>query len=244
MGLRSVSLRLFAVSCFGLCALLSEAAVVVAAPQVSKLAVQAADAAFKGRFSEANDLAERSRDPAAIKLVELVYLRDHWKTAGYRRITAFLDQAPQWPLSETLRKRAELSIYLSDMPADTVLAHFATHQPASPQGKLALARAELAGGNRETARKLVRRVWIEETLDQALERKVRDEFGKLLTSDDHRQRMSRLIYKQETNAAVRTSKLLSKDEQAAALAAQALIRQRSGAEKSYNALPASMRQQL
>src|SRR5438477_566100 len=77
----------------------------LAAPQVSALAVQAANAAFNGRLSEASDLAQRSGDPAAVKLVELINLRDHWRTLGYRRIMGFLDAAPGWPLSETLLKR-------------------------------------------------------------------------------------------------------------------------------------------
>jgi soluble lytic murein transglycosylase len=248
MGFRCVSLRLFLVSFVAAAAtvpaIIAETPVAVAAPQVSKLAVQAADAAFNGRFSEAGDLAQRSGDPAAVKLVELVYLRDHWKTAGYRRIMAFLDAAQGWPLSETLAKRAERSLYVDDASAATILDYFAARAPLSPEGKLALARAKLDGGDKRTARQLVSEVWTDETLDQALEGKVKAEFGSLLTSDDHRLRMWRLIFQQETNAAVRAAKALSPDYQAAAQTAQALIRGAGGAEKKYNALPSSMRQQL
>src|SRR5262245_65665611 len=97
----------------------------LAAPQVSRSAVSAADAAFKGKYADAGALAERSGDPAAAKLVELIYLRNNWKEAGYRRIMAFLDAAPQWPSSETLLKRAEQSLYVSHASTETVLAHFA-----------------------------------------------------------------------------------------------------------------------
>src|SRR3954466_15386393 len=76
---------------------LQEAGLASASPQVSKVAVQAADAAFGGKFSEAGGLAQQADDPAASKLVELIYLRDNWKAAGYRRIMAFLDAAPGWP---------------------------------------------------------------------------------------------------------------------------------------------------
>jgi soluble lytic murein transglycosylase len=208
------------------------------------LAVQAVDSAFKGQYGNAGTLANRSGDPVAKKLVELIYLRDHWNSAGYQRIMSFLDASPRWPLAETLLKRAEYELYTDRLPASVVLNHFASRQPLSPAGKLALARAELASGNKAVARQLVSRVWINEILDANLERQVKSEFGQLLTGEDHRQRTWQLIYKQETNAAVRASKPLSKDYQSAAAVAQALIRGVAGAEKKYSSLSASMRQQL
>src|SRR5690349_3208399 len=77
---------------------------VIAAPQVNRAAVNAADAAFNGKYGDAGSYAQQSGDPATAKLVELIYLRNNWKEAGYSRIMAFLNAAPQWPLSETLLK--------------------------------------------------------------------------------------------------------------------------------------------
>jgi soluble lytic murein transglycosylase len=217
---------------------------VLAAPQVSRSAISAADAAFKGKYVDAGALAERSGDPAAVKLVELIYLRNHWKEAGYRRIMAFLDAAPKWPLSETLLKRAEQSLYTGRASAETVLAHFEKRKPLSAEGTLALARAQLASGNTDAARRSVRRVWLTETLDPATERQISNEFESLITSDDRKARMWRLVYKQETNAAIRMAKSLPRDYQAAAKVAQALIRGVGGAEKQYNSLSGAMKQQL
>ncbi|WP_119274314.1 transglycosylase SLT domain-containing protein [Taklimakanibacter deserti] len=217
---------------------------VLAAPQVSRSAVSAADAAFKGNYSDAGALAQRSGDPAAAKLVELIYLRNNWKEAGYRRIMAFLDAAPQWPSSETLLKRAEQSLYVSRAPAQTVLAHFEKRKPLTAEGTLALARAQLETGNTDAARRSVRRVWLNETLDAATERQIGNEFGSLITSDDRRERLWRLVYKQETNAAIRMAKSLPRDYQAAAKVAQSLIRGVGGAEKQYQSLSGAMKQQL
>lgn len=216
----------------------------IAAPQVSRSAVSAADAAFNGRYSEAGNLAAQSGDPAAVKLIELIYLRHHWKDAGYRRIMTFLDAAPQWPLSETLFKRAEQSLYTGNASAQTVLAHFEKRKPLTTEGTLALARAQLESGNAEAARRSVRRVWLGETLDPAMERQIANEFGSLLSSDDRKARMWRLVYKQETNAAIRMAKSLPRDYQAAAKVAQALIRGVGGAEKQYQSLSGAMKQQL
>lgn len=233
--------------------LLGSTAITVAPPlstpalaqaQVSRSAVSAAEAAFKGQYSDAGNFAQQSGDPAAVKLVELIYLRNNWKEAGYSRIMAFLAAAPQWPLSETLLKRAEQSLYESKASPQTVLAHFDKRKPLTPEGLLAVTRAQLATGNSDAARRTLRRVWLNETLDAAMEKQITSEFGSLITSDDRRARMWRLVYKQETNAAIRASKSLSGDYQAAAKVAQALIRGTAGAEKQYQSLPSAMRQQL
>ena len=121
--------------------------VAYAEPQASGDAVQAAELALKGNFEDAGATARRSGDPAAIKLVELIYLRDHWKDAGFVRIMGFLDVAPKWPLAETLLKRAEQSLYTSNEPSNIILTYFANYEPVTNEGRLALARASLATGN-------------------------------------------------------------------------------------------------
>jgi soluble lytic murein transglycosylase len=217
---------------------------VLAAPQVSRTAVSAADAAFNGKYGDAGALAEQSGDPAAAKLVELIYLRHHWKDAGYQRVMAFINAAPQWPLAETLLKRAEQSLYANKASTQTILAHFEKRKPLTAEGMLALARAQLDSGNADAARRSVKRVWLGEMLDPAMERQITNEFGSLITGDDRKARMWRLVYKQETNAAIRMSKSLSGDYQKAAKVAQALIRGVGGAEKQYQSLSSSMKQQL
>ena len=210
----------------------------------SALAVQAAKLALKGDFQAAGEAAERSGDIAAIKLVELIYLRDHPNDAGFQRIMAFLDIAPNWPLSEALLKRAERSLYVNGETAELILTHFDKRKPTTVQGSLALARALIATGNTDGARAQVRKVWLDPDITPELEKSVASEFGKLLTPEDTARRMWRLIYAQETNAAIRIAKRLPKEYQKAAAAAQRLIRGEAGADKLYAALPSAMRQSL
>jgi len=245
--IRGFSARLFFVALIGSTALTVTVPIsppAFAAPQVSQAAVNAADAAFNGKYQDAGALAQQSGDPVAVKLVELIYLRNNWKEAGYSRIMAFLNAAPQWPLSETLLRRAEQSLYIGRASAQTVLNHFEKRTPLTPEGALALARAQLETGNTDAARRSVRRVWLNETLDPATEKQISDEFGSLISGDDRKARMWRLVYKQETNAAIRSSKSLGSDYQAAAKVAQALIRGGGGAEKQYQSLSSAMKQQL
>ena len=55
---------------------------------LASAAVEAAKLALKGDFVAAGEAAQRSGDVAAMKLVELIYLRDHPNDAGYQRIAS------------------------------------------------------------------------------------------------------------------------------------------------------------
>ena len=216
----------------------------LADPQVSSLAVEAARLALAGKFEDAGTAAEKSKDAAAIKLVELIYLRDHPNEAGYSRIMDFLNVAPNWPLTDALMKRAERSLYNNKEPAAVILQHFAKRTPATPEGNLALARAKLASGDKAAATALVRSVWNNPDIDAALEKSVGEEFKALLGPGDNRSRMLRLIFAQEGGAAVRMAQWLGGDERAAAKVARALLGGQSGADKAYGKLPAQWRGQM
>lgn len=225
-------------------ALLVEPISAIAAPQVSSSAVQAADLAIKGRFSDAGAAAARSGDQAAVKLVELFYLKEHWKDAGYSRIMDFLNAAPKWPLAETFMKRAEQALYQGREPASLVLQHFANRKPLSAEGKLALARARTQQGDQKEAQQLVRQVWADADLSAEMEQPIIAEFGGMLTTDDMKRRMWRMVFAQSSNGAIRNAKRLGSDHQQAAKVAQALLRGTAGADKQYAKLPSAMREAM
>lgn len=243
--LAAVSLGVLLASGAGLPLLrdISGASMAHAAPQVSSLAVQAAQRALQGQYSEAGALAQRSGDMSAIKLVEFLYLRDHWKDAGYGRVMDFLNAAPKWPLAETFLKRAEQALYLNRESPELVLQHFEKRKPTSPEGRLALARALFATGDAEQGKKMLRQAWSDPKVDAGLEKSVLAEFGGQLNSDDHKLRLWKLIMDQSPNAALRNAKRLGGNYVQAAKVAQALIAGAGNAEKQYNALPAAMRGQ-
>ncbi len=209
----------------------------------SNLAVEAVKKALGGDFVNAGVLANQSGDQAAIKLVELIYLRDHGPEAGYPRILAFLNAAPGWPLTETILKRAEQALYENAEAPAVVSGHFATRKPLTAFGALALARAGYATGDAASGKKWLRNAWGDDRLDASLESKVSAEFGSKLSTEDHKYRLWRLILAQESNAAIRQSKRLSGDHQAAAKVAQSLIQFNGGADKKFNALSTAMRNQ-
>lgn len=213
-------------------------------PRVTSLAVYAVELGFKGDFIRAGHVARRSADAAAVNLVELLYLRDRPNEAGYQRIMAYLDAAPNWPLTEGLLKRAERSLYVNNGPRELVLGHFRKRPPTTAQGSLAYARALLAVGDSNAARGYVRNAYYNPDIPPELEKQIVTEFDKLLTGEDHQHRMWRLVYANESNAAMRASKRLPEDYQKAAAVAQELLRFKAGADKQYAKLPPGMRERL
>jgi hypothetical protein len=73
------------------------------AEAANSMAVAAIKEALRGNFSDAGSFAERSNDSAAVKLVELIFLRDQGGRVGFQRIRDFQAAAPKWPLSDTLK---------------------------------------------------------------------------------------------------------------------------------------------
>ncbi len=204
-------------------------------------AVDAVKEALRGDFSTAGTLAQQSGDGAAIKLVELIYLRDHGREVGFQRIRDFQANAPKWPLSETLMKRAEQSLYYTSESPETVISYFAERIPLTGDGHAALARAHFSLGNEKDGKAALRKAWANTALEGDTEARIAKEFAGQLTSSDHRLRLQRLILAQESNAALRHAKRVGGDGLRLAQVGQALIKSQGGAEAKYNALPASLK---
>jgi len=211
----------------------------------SNMAVEAIRKSLAGDFMTGGDLAKRSGDAAAVKFVELLYLRDHGPEAGYARIMAFLNAAPHWPLSDTLMKRAEQALYENHEPVAVVATHFEDREPVTPFGALALSRTAFAKGDAAEGKTWLRQAWVDPTVDAALEAKITSEFGGKLSNEDHKARLWRLIYAQQAGAAQQQArKYLGADYQNAAKVAESLIQFNGGAERKFNELPAAMRNEL
>jgi soluble lytic murein transglycosylase len=207
-------------------------------------AVAAVKEALRGNFNEAGALASRSGDDAAVKLVEMLYLRDHGKNVGFQRIRDFQAAAPKWPLAETLKKRAEQALFQNPEAPEIVISYFENNETLTAEGHAAHARALYQIGQNDAAKSQLRRAWMKVDIEGDIEKKIASEFGSQLTASDHKARLARLIYGQQSAAAVRHAKRLGADQQKVAQVAQLLLRGTGGAEKAYNNLPSSLRNEL
>src|SRR3990170_3310763 len=156
--------------------------------------------------------AARIKDPAARDFA-LWYKHRNSPATGYATaIEDFRLSHPDWPAQDELREKAETTLFLTDASPDAVKTFFSTSTPQTGAGKAALASVYRKDGNEAGARDLRVSAWRDHQLNAAVEKKILDRYGNMLTVEHHRARIDRLLYPDEkgaTEAALRVSKLLS-----------------------------------
>ena len=187
---------------------------VAATPPLSgdlALVKNAIDLARKAKTDDATAIEKTIGDPAARKLVEWFILRHPESNARFGRFAAFIADNPGWPGMALMRRRAEARLWQEQSDAATVHS-FTGDQPTSMKGRLALARALLAEGDREGAGRWARQAWRSEELSERSETEAYEAFRDLLTSEDHRARMDKRIGAKDFSAARRAAQRLGSDE--------------------------------
>ena len=199
--------------------------------------------AFKGD-SGAQALTAKIKDDAARKLAIWYAYKSGGGDVSADAIEQFRLANPQWPGQDELRERAETALLLDDATPEEVKTFFKDSPPVTGAGKAALGGATLPDNEAE-ARVLVVSAWRDYQLNAAVEKKILARFGTMLTADDYRARVDRLLYpdnQSAAEAALRVSKLLSAQEQKKIAARIAVLKRGSNAGKLLDALPASATQ--
>ena len=111
---------------------------------------QADELIGRGKVVEATVIEKSIVDPTAQKLLEWALLRRGGSELGFQRYDAFIRANPVWPSIPLLRRRAEAALWRERADAATVRS-FSGGQPASPIGKLVLARELMGPGDRVAA---------------------------------------------------------------------------------------------
>ncbi|MCD2471782.1 transglycosylase SLT domain-containing protein [Jiella sp. MQZ9-1] len=112
-----------------------------------------------------------------------------------------------WPGMKELRINSEKAIWRENRPAREVLAAFANSEPESPEGAMALARADLQVGDAGRAKRLIAKEWRTEVMDDKTENAMLSTFGALLGPSDHKRRMDMLLYRDRVSDAKDVAKL-------------------------------------
>jgi soluble lytic murein transglycosylase len=103
-----------------------------------------------------------------------------------------------------------------------------------------LARSDIAMGRRDDAAALMRPYWRDAKFSEDIEKRILKEFSALLTDADHKARMDRLFYGEQTAPALRAAAFLDKDERALA-AFVAAVMDKKKPDKLLAAVPQSAR---
>src|SRR5262249_24113715 len=118
---------------------------------------------------------------------------------------------------------------------------FESSPPQSNMGRLVLARALLAQGDRERAGALVREVWRSDPLATDVEKQVLDRYSEFLTRADHKARMEKRLFSLDHEAALRAADGLGGADLAIAQARIAISRKAGNAKKLLDGVRADAR---
>ena len=176
---------------------------------------QALAAAQANRFAEAEALAA-SADPLARKLVTWLRVQSRQGAASGAEIAAWLAANPDWPLPETIARRAEEAL-ATDPDDALVLRHFARTPPRTIEGAQRFADALSRAGRGREATPMLREAWrAAPPAEAAAEAAFAERNAPILTADDHWHRFDRLAWEGQAGAASRLVPRLDAPRRAAA----------------------------
>ncbi|HKU65311.1 MAG TPA: lytic transglycosylase domain-containing protein [Rhizomicrobium sp.] len=180
----------------------------VLSPGDHDLFIRAFEAAARGDWTQARNLASQGQNSQARRLVEWRYALDKNSSATFAEIDAVIkdteakSSAATWPLRGTLQARAEAQI-TPELPAATVVAWFAARTPNSSIGKIRLGEALVAMGEKVRGAALIRSGWAEGSFDTETELAILQKDSAWLTPDSDRARLDTLLWRGEITAAKR-----------------------------------------
>lgn len=213
-------------------------AATVSTPQADLDALQnVIDLVRRHKPGDASQAEAAIGDPVARKLAEWIILRSTDNNATVERYRAFITNNPSWPSQTFMRRRIEAALWDDRRDDATVMAWFQNETPLSAKGRLVLARALLARGDRANAERYVREAWRDENISAAMEAAILDQFGSLLRPADHKARMDALLYGSSHEAALRAAHRLGGDQVALAKARIAVSRRASNAKALLDDVP-------
>lgn len=189
----------------------------------------------KKQFSTALSSIEHISDPIAKSLGRWMYLMAEDPRVDFNEADAFLDANIDWPMQYRISAFVEDRIP-NTAPADQVLAFFDTREPVTGDGKIQLARALFAVGDKQGGERYVRDAWINHNFKLAEEQRVLSVYGGYLTKEDHAARVDRLLWDRQVTNARRVFPNLSGKDRRMAEARAALLLSASVAPKLYDRL--------
>lgn len=194
-----------------------------------------ADLLKKKRFSEAYGATARLSDPIAKSLGQWLYFMAKDPEVRLSTADAFLDHHGDWPAASRIQAHVEDRIS-NNAPVDDIIAFFDGRDPVTGAGKIHLARALLAKGDKDAGEAQLRDAWVNDNFTVSKERAILSSYGGRLTKEDHAARVDRLLWARQVTNARRIFSRLDRSEQEKAKVRAALILSASSATAMYSNL--------
>lgn len=200
---------------FGFLGLASQTALAALRPdQVASIRAALA-AAEKSDWVQAQQRAQQSGVPLAVKLIDWMEMRRMGARQSFDQIAAFIAANPNWPSQDALKRRAEEAMDggVSDV---AVRAWFQASPPRTPDGATRYALALLSAGDKAGAEKVARQAWVNLNFQPGTEADFYNKFSTLLRAEDNAARLDRLVWDGQDAAARTMFPYVEPDQRAAA----------------------------
>jgi len=193
-----------------------------------------------GRFDRAREIAARAKDPMISRLIHWLWLQTPNSGAGFDAIAQFISSSHEWPAREALLRRADEAV--TEAAGDArIIEWYAQYPPETGLGWLRLSEALDRMGRETDALISARRAWVDGNLSLRDELEMWREFGTRFGAADHAQRLDRLLWDEQIEAARRMLPRVEADVRTLAEARIALALRLPHAEKLIDALPQHLR---
>jgi len=213
---------------------------VQAADTLSPSDLKAYRAAFSavraGKWDAALSRIRRAQDQHAAKAIRWLWYTTPGANPSFEEVTAFITSNPDWPDQRELRSRAE-DVLGDGTPRQRVLEWFDAHPPLTGRGTHRYAEALIAAGRADEVPPLVRRAWVEYDMPRRIEVGFRKRFRKMLTYQDHLDRLDRLIWEGKLGSSMRQARRVKQDDRFLAETRIALRRYRGGVDPAIARVP-------
>ena len=180
-------------------------------------------------------------DPIVRSLLEWRFAVENDTPADFNTLRASLERLEAWPRRQAIRARAEEAIFVSSLnPQERIAFLREDDGPVSGDGRIALAQALRASGQRSEAIEIARTAWREDRMEDQAESIALREFGDSFSADDHATRVDILLWRgQRSDARALYSRISSADRLLAEARIALQTRQRRGLQAAVDAVPDS-----
>jgi soluble lytic murein transglycosylase len=199
---------------------------------------EAFQAARNGDWARAGQRVDKARDKLLAKVLWWANLSRASSGAVFSDFAGFVTANSDWPGQLALRQHAEES--MAGVSDRTLVDWFERFPPVTPAGKFKQADLWIAAGRQQDGVDRIREIWIKSDFIAFEEKTVLQRYHDVLRESDHEQRLDRLIWDGQVEAARRLMPRVDSDRRTLAEARIRLAEMEPGAERLIAKLPPAM----
>jgi soluble lytic murein transglycosylase len=199
---------------------------------------RALDAADQNQWSQVRSFLSRISDPAAQSVVRWRIATNGNAGNGFADLMAAAEEFKGWPDSNQIYEQLEAAITRSSMTAEERIGWLNARGPQTGDGFMALADAYNSQAMPEDMRRVIATAWRTRSMSANAVQAMEDNYGNLLTAEDHYARADMFLWRGDTRSAQALLPKLTSERRAVVEARIALIRNAKNVDKLVSAVPA------